>query len=170
MVKCGPVSSLCESIFTIRFLCHMSFVGIRCSTKGLTVLEKVPRIGMFWTFSREDFLNFWNAFLRNLTQELLRYLLVTQRFSSPISCNRSLLILPENIFLAFSELFRVYQKRPVSWNGLMTVIKSFGALSERSYLFLFYSSTLIKIVLNDIFSVFVLLWIQSTTGVNSQLT
>ena len=80
MGKCGPVSSLNESISTIRFLCHMSFVEIRCSTKGLTVLEKVPRIGVFWTFSREGFQDFWNAFLSNVTQELLRYLLVIQRF------------------------------------------------------------------------------------------
>lgn len=45
----------------------------------------------------------------------------------------------------------------------MTAIESFLAFSERSYLFLFYSSALIKINLKNIFSIFVLL-----LGLNSK--
>ena len=76
---------------------------------------------------------------------------------------------PWKHFFGVSEVFRVYQKRSVAWNGLITVIKSFGAFSERSYLFLFYSSTLIKTALNHIFSLFFFLWIKSTAGVKTQL-
>ena len=121
-------------IFMPYVLCRnqMFYKGFNCFRKGFPhrrVLDVFQRRfpGILGRFFKERDLRAASIFT-NHSKDFLTHFMPLICFDTPW----------KHFFLAFYEGFRVYQKRSVPWNGLMTVIKSFG-LFQKEAIFSFFT-------------------------------